>query len=227
MKSALKLVGYIIAFLLMAAGLVAVVLYIMGFDGDKLEIITSMPPIVTADPEEMHATPTPTAQPTPSPFIEVTPSPTPTPTPTPEPTPSPTPTPDPAGQPLGSDTLTSDTGVYLNMDAIWSAVTASAENTAEVTVLVNLRSFSLNTPARKGALTIKLNDQEIVMDVDQLVIDTDVETTTALGSHTFTVAAPKGQNTILDLQVSWHFDGTYSGKKIDFVETKGFVTLIR
>ena len=81
MKSALKLVGYIVAFLLMAAGLVAIVLYIMGFDGDELEIITTMPPVITADPEELHATPTPTAQPTPTPFIEATPTPEPTPTP--------------------------------------------------------------------------------------------------------------------------------------------------
>lgn len=226
MKSALKLVGYIIAFLLMAAGLVAIVLYIMGLGSDDFEIITTMPPVITADPDEMHATPTPTLEPTPSPFIEETPSPTPSATPTPAPTPSPSPTPDPAGIPLGNDTLTSDTGVYLNIDAIWTAVTAT-EDTAEVTVLVNLRSFSLNTPQRKGALTIKLNEQEVVMDVDQLIIDTDVETTTELGNHTFTVPAPKGQNTILDLQVLWHFDGTYSGKKIDFVESKGFVTLIR
>ena len=133
--------------------------------------------------------------------------------------------PNPAGKHLGSDTLTSETGVYLNIDAIWTAVTAS-ENTAEVTVLVNLRSFSIHTPARKGALTIKLNDQQVVMDVDQLMIDTDVEKTTEMGSHTFTVPITPGQNSILDLQVSWHFDGTYSSKKIDFVETKGFVTLI-
>lgn len=226
MKSALKLVGYIIAFLLMAAGLVAIVLYIMGLGSNDFDIITTMPPVITADPDELHATPTPSPQPTPTPFIEVTPSPTPSPTPTPEPTPSPTPTPNPAGKHLGSDTLTSDTGVYLNIDAIWNAVTASAD-TAEVTVLVNLRSFSLNTPARKGALVIKLNDQEVVLDVEQMVIDTDVEKTTQMGSHTFTVYAPPGQNTILDLQVSWNFNGTYSGRNIEFVEAKGFVTLIR
>ena len=72
MKSALKLVGYIIAFLLMAAGLVAIVLYIMGMGTDDFEIITTMPPTVTETPS-----PTPTAAPTPTPFIEVTPTPPP------------------------------------------------------------------------------------------------------------------------------------------------------
>ena len=52
MKSALKLVGYIIAFLLMAAGLVSIVLYIMGMSTDDFEIITTMAPVVTATPEE-------------------------------------------------------------------------------------------------------------------------------------------------------------------------------
>ena len=226
MKSALKLVGYIVAFLLMAAGLVAIVLYIMGLGADDFELITTMPPVVTADPDEMHATPTPTAEPTPTPFIEATPTPTAEPTPTPTPVPTPSPTPDPAGKPLGGDQFSSDTGVFLNLDAVWHATTADADN-AYVTVVVNLRSYSLNTPAHKGALQIKLEDQVVTMDVDKLLIDTDVEKTTELGNHTFTVPMAKEGNTVLDLEVTWAFNGTYSGQEMENVVAKGFVTLIR
>lgn len=221
MKSVLKLVGYIIAFLLMAAGLVATVLYIMGMGTDDFDIITTMPPTVTEAP-----TPTPTAAPTPTPFIEVTPTPTPEPTPTPAPTPTPTPTPEPAGQPLGGDQFSSDTGVYLNTDVVWHATTADAAN-AYVTVMVNLRSFSLNTPAHKQALEIKLGSQSVKLDVDQMMIDTSTEKTTEIGNYTFTVPAPKGQNTVLDLEVNWFFNGVYSGKQMEYVTAKGFVTLIR
>ena len=93
--------------------------------------------------------------------------------------------------------------------------------------MVNLRSFSINTPAHKQTLEIKLGDQSVKLDVDALVIDTDVEKTTELGNYTFTVPAPKGQNTVLDLEVRWFFNGVYSGKNIENVVSNGFVTLIR
>ena len=225
MKSALKLVGYIIAFLLMAAGLVSIVLYIMGLGSnlDDLEIITTMTPV-----EE--ATPTPYAEPTPTPFIAVTPTPTPTPEPTatPEPTPEPTPTvtPYPAGIPIGTGKISSDTGVWLNIDTEWYAETID-EHTAKVIVTVNLRSFRMNAPATKKTLEIKLHDQTYTADVGPLIIETETEVVTELAKHEFTIYAPVGQNTTIDLITRWQFDGVYSGKELDEIVSEGFVTLIR
>ena len=227
MKSALKLVGYIIAFLLMAAGLVSIVLYIMGLGTnlDDFDLITTMTPV-----EE--ATPTPYAEPTPSPFIEVTatPEPTPEPTPevTPEPTPEPTPevTPYPAGIPIGAGKVSSDTGVWMNIDVEWYAESID-ENTASVTVTVNLRSFRMNAPATKKTMTIMLHDQTYTADIGALVIDTETEVVTELAKNTFTIYAPVGQNTTVDLKANWKFDGVYSGKQLGEIVAEGFVTLIR
>lgn len=232
MKTALKMVGYIIGFLLMAAGLIAIVLYIMGMVGGEDTIITTMPPSVSSTPA-LDDSQSDDAQidvtPTPSPFIP-TPSPTPTatPTPTPSPTPAPTPTPvpDPAGTPLGSGKFSSDTGLWIDVDALWSAETVD-QNTAKVTITANLRSYSLYIGEGRNTLTIKLDDQVTTMDVDAMVIDTDQEVTTELGTYSFTVSAPNGETTTCDLEVSWYFGGTYSGESLETVIAKGPFTMVR
>lgn len=228
MKTALKMVGYIIGFLLMAAGLIAIVLYIMGLAGGEDSIITTMPPSqqATPTPEVTPFTPTPTPEITP--FIEATPTPTaePTPTPSPEPTPSPTPVPDPAGMPLGSGKCSSETGVWLDLDAVWEAETVDS-STAKVTVTANLRSFRLQTGGTRNGLEIMVGDQVTVMDVEALEIETEEETSTELGKYEFIVKAPKGQATILPLEVNWYFGGTYSGQQLDKVSAIGQITLNR
>ena len=229
MKSLLKLVGYIIAFLLMAAGLVSIVLYIMGLGTnlDELEIITTMSPVEDtppAPPDDPGTTPFIQVTPTPTPYIPPTATPTPTPVPTPAPTPAPTPY--PAGVPIGSGKFSSDTGVWMNIDAEWYAETID-ENTAKVIVTVNLRSFRMNAPAARKTLEMKLHDQTYTADVGALVIETDTEVVTQLAKHEFTIYAPVGQNTTVDLSARWHFDGVYSGQQLDEIVAEGFVTLIR
>ena len=237
MKTALKMVGYIVGFLLMAAGLIAIVLYIMGFDQKDNSIITTLPPIVDTTPDaggnttlenqQQNGTTSVTVG-TPTPFIEITPTPTAEPTPTPEPTPAPTPTPipEPAGTPLGSGTFSSETGAWIDVDALWSAETIDSEQ-IKVTVTANLRSYRIQTAASRNGLEIKLGDQYTAMDLEALVIETEQEVTTELGTYEFTCTAPAGQSTALDLEVIWHFGGVYSGKQMDTVSATGKISINR
>ena len=237
MKTALKMVGYIVGFLLMAAGLIAIVLYIMGFDQKDNALITTMAPVMDVTPDaggnttlenqQQNGTTSVTLG-TPTPYIEITPTPTAEPTATPEPTPAPTPTPVPvpAGTPLGNGTFSSDTGAWIDVDAVWAAETLDSQN-IKVTVTANLRSYRIQTGASRNALEIKLGDQYTAMDVDALVIETDQEVTTQLGTYTFTCPAPVGKATALDLEVIWHFGGVYSGKQLDSVTAEGMISIIR
>jgi hypothetical protein len=235
MKTALKMVGYIVGFLLMAAALIAIVLYIMGFDQKDNSLITTMPPVVSTTPapdgnttledEQQNGTTSVTVG-TPTPFIEPTPTASPTPTPEPTPAPTPTPVPDPAGTPLGSGTFSSETGAWIDIDALWSAETID-NNNIKVTVTANLRSYRIQTGGSRNGLEIKLGDQYTAMDVEAMTIETEQEVTTQLGTYSFTCAAPKGQATALDLEVLWHFGGVYSGKQMDTISAGGKISIIR
>lgn len=249
MKTILKIFGYIIGILLMAAGLVAVVALVFGFGTDMIStdtikdqiidqdttidtaIITTMTPVESATPapdgntilESTHQNGT-------SSVTVGTPTPTPTPTPevTPEPTPVPTPTPEPqaAGTPLGGGTLSSNTGKWIEIDAIWNAE-AIDTNTAKVTVTVNLRSYRIQIGEKRNALDITVGDDGTAMDVPALNIETDQEVTTELGTYDFTVEAPLGKITLVPLKANWHYGGTYSGTQLDVITAEGDITINR
>ena len=85
----------------------------------------------------------------------------------------------------------------------------------------------MNAPAARKTLEIKLYDQTYTADVGALVIDTETEVVTELAKHEFTVYAPVGQNTTIDLITRWQFNGVYSGQQLDEIVSEGFVTLIR
>lgn len=245
MKIILKIFGYIIAALLMAAGLIAIVMYIMGLgtgndpikdlvnkvtDGDTT-IMTTMAPVPSTTPAPDGNTILEETQQNGTSSVTVgTPTPTPTPTPevTPEPTPVPTPTPEPqpAGTPLGGGTLSSNTGKWIDIDAIWNAEAIDV-NTAKVTVVVNLRSYRLQIGEKRNALEISVGDDATAMDVAALNIETESEVTTELGTYEFTVDAPLGKITLVPVKANWHYGGIYSGTQLDVITAEGDITINR
>ena len=245
MKTILKIFGYIIGILLMAAGLIAVIALVFGFGTDMIStdtikdqiidqdtsIITSMNPVATTTPDPDGNTILENTHQNGTSSVTVgTPTPTPTPTPevTPEPTPVPTPTPEPqaAGTPLGGGTLSSNTGKWIEIDAIWNAEAIDV-NTAKVTVVVNLRSYRIQIGEKRNALEISVGDEVTAMDVAALNIDTDQEVTTELGTYEFTVDAPLGKITLVPVKANWHFGGTYSGTQLDVITAEGDITINR
>ena len=222
MKTVMKTLGYIVLFLLATAGLIAIVLQIMSFDLNSATELTTPTPdytIVSNNPNQddpANATPTPV------------PTPEPTPTPTPEPTPEPTPavTPQPAGMSLGEGSFSSDTGLWINTKASWSAEVVS-DTHAEVTVKIELYSYSLYLGAASRTLEIKLGEQSASADVPGIELETDSEVITELGTVTFTVELAQGESITLPLEAVWHFGGTYSGKSLPTVTCGGNITLTR
>ena len=243
MKAILKVFGYILAVLLMAAGLIAVVMFVMGIGTGNLTniidkvtegentILTTMAPVDDATPAPDGSTILEDTQQNGTSSITVgTPSPTPTPTPdvTPSPTPVPTPTPEPQpeGMPLGSGTIRSDTGKWIDVEAIWNAETIDNE-TVKVTVVANLCSYSLQIGEKRNGLEITVGDEGTVMDVDALAIDSKQEVTTELGTYDFTIEAPAGKITLVPVEVTWYFGGTYSGETLESVTAKGDISIDR
>ncbi len=248
MNNTVKFTVIIAGLLVAAALLMSLVLSLIGVSDakDTAAEPSLTPPVEDTVPttEEPNATPTitpyidytpivpsrqpvnPTAAPTIAPTPTPTAKPTTAPTPTPTVTPVPTPTPDPAGLALGSGSLRSDTGVPINVVAAWSAETV--DNTrAKITVSVSLQSYSLFATSSAKALTITVNGQNYTADVAALQIDSTEEVTTPIGTHSFTVDAPKGSSTTVPVEVTWRFGGSYSGVTLETVTASGEVTLVR
>lgn len=258
MKTILKILGYIVAALLMAAGLIAIVMYIMGLgsgndplknmldqvNGGDTSILTTMTPVESTTPAPdgntlledtqqngtssvTKGTPTPfVPTPSPTPEVEETPEPTPEATAEPTPTPAPTVNSDPAGTPLGGGTLSSSTGKWIEVDAVWNAEVIN-DAQVKVTVTANLRSYRLQIGEKHNALEISVGDEATAMDVAALNIETNQEVTTELGTYEFTADAPAGKITLIPLKATWHFGGTYSGAQLDAITAEGNITIER
>ena len=261
MKTVLKIFGYIIAVLLMAAGLIGIVAYIMGLgsgndplkdllnkvNGGDTAITTTMSPVESTTPApdgntvlentqqngtssvtKGTPTPVPTATPSPTPVAETEETPAPSPDVTPEPTPAPTPEAQaqPAGTSLGGGTLSSNTGKWIDVDAVWTAEVVN-DAQVKVTVTANLRSYGLYIGAKVNGLEMSVGDEGTAMDTDAIVIETEQEVTTKLGSYDFVVEAPAGKISLIPVKVNWHFGGTYSGKQIDVITAEGNITIER
>lgn len=246
MKSTLKALGTIVGFLLAAAALITVVLHIMGISnpnnglGDVIDDVEAV--ITTPAPDDNVVTPVPgnttsavipptaapTAAPTAKPTAQPTaaPTPTPAPTPAPTPTPQPTPTPIPAGLPLGSGSFSSDTGLWINTTSVWSAETLN-NSQAKVTVTVNLKHYSLQSASAAKTLHITVNGQSAAYNVAAIDSDSKEEVITELGSHTFTVNAPAGQTTPVNIRTEWIFGGSYSGQQLDSIVSTTDINIVR
>ena len=163
--------------------------------------VETQAPVVTQAP----ATPAPTPSPTPVP--------TPVPTPAPTPTPVPTPVPVPVGQQLGSGTFQSDTGVPMNVRAVWTANVLDA-NRVKVTVEVWLDSYSLHIIAVKNCVNVSVGDSYVSADAPAVDWDQNVKIETLLA-------------TTDPLQVEYQFGGEYHKVQLPVVECGGAIELVR
>ena len=170
---------------------------------------------VSATPEP---TPSPTPTPTPTPTATPTPEPTPTPapTPTPTPTPEPTPTPPPVPVNLGSGSFRSDTGTALNLLVNWSAESIDADS-AQLTVNIELESYSLFTSALPGSITLTVGGTAYSLGSPAVNYDGTAMIHTVLASQNLTVA----RGSSVDIAVDWYYRGSYGGTPLDVISAAG------
>ena len=176
--------------------------------------VETQAPVVTAPP----ATPAPTPVPTPVP--------TPAPTPAPTPMPVPTPVPVPVGQQIGSGVFESDTGVPMNVRAVWTANVLDA-NRVRITVQVYLDSYSLHIIAVKNCVNVSVGDSYVSADAPAVDWDQNVKIETLLATTEHTVNLADGQRASFPLQVEYQFGGEYHKVQLPVVECGGTIELAR
>ena len=176
--------------------------------------VETQAPVVTQAPAP--ATPAPTPAPTPVPTLA----------PTPAPTPVPTPVPVPVGQQLGSGTFQSDTGVPMNVRAVWTANVLDA-NRVKVTVQVWLDSYSLHIIAVKNCVNVSVGDSYVSADAPAVDWDQNVKIETLLATTEHVVNLADGQRGSFPLQVEYQFGGEYHKVQLPVVECGGTIELVR
>lgn len=150
-----------------------------------------------------------TQTPTNTPAAQPTPQPTPTPTPTPQPTPTPVQT------VSGNGSFSSNTGTGLNIKVDWKAYNA-ADGSIKLRIDVSASSYSFYTSALWNAIELKINGQSYYANSPDISYDGD-----SLKYHEmagFDVSASTGST---DIQVIWHYNGSYSGKELKDIEASG------
>ena len=227
----IKAVLFIVVFLLVMA--VAVNLLVdmqssreeIDVGSNAIAIVT--PPVGVETPAASEIpvyTPAPTYLPTPAP-TEITVV-TPVSTPEPTPTPVPTPTPIPVGQVIGGGTFASDTGVPMNIRAVWSASIEDADH-MKVTVQVWLDSYQINLIEVRNAVNVSVGDVYKTTGAPAVEWDQNVKIETLMGTTEHIIFLPQGTVDNLPLAVEYHFGGTYSGQELPVIKCGGYITLSR
>lgn len=234
-KGRIKAVLFLVVFLLVMA--VAVNL-LLDMDRERREVV-HLPvdtPAATEAPAQTPApveTPAPVQTPAPTPMPTPAPTPVPTPAPTPAPTPdpfldapSPTPEPVPVGQEIGTGTFTSETGVGMNVRAVWTANVLDA-NRVQVTVKVYLDSYSLQITEARSSLNVSVGDSYKTADTPTANYEDNTRHETLLATTEHTVNLSDGESRSFPVQVEYYFGGTYMKKDLPVIECGGSITLER
>ena len=169
----------------------------------------------TATPEPT-ATTAPTATPAPSATPVPTAAPTAVPTATPVPTVAPTETPVPTMAPTAvpnyakSGEIRSDSGTYLNLLVKWN-LTDGETPTLKLDVYVT--SYALVTGESSSSVVVNVGGNISYVPTKSLNLTNTSLEETYLGSSSVDVTS----GTDVPVNVTWHFNGTYSNRNIDTI----------
>ena len=196
--------------------------------GNTQAVISTVPPTQAPAPTAVPATPAP-ATPAPTPVPTPVATPAPLPVAAPDPTPAPTEEPAPANyqsEELGSGSFRSDTGLYIDIRADWSAHTVS-NNRVEIDVTVYLESYSVRLGPSDDAVNLNLGGDYVSLSTPAVQYDGNRLLVTPLASHTFRVDLPQDSSNSYHLEAVYNFGGTYGGVSIPAIECGGVISLSR
>lgn len=166
----------------------------------------------TATPE-----PTATTAPTATPAPSATPVPTAVPTATPVPTAAPTETPVPTVEPTAATgyeqtgEFRSDTGTYINIVVKWTVTGSGSPKTLKLDTYVE--SYALVTGDRISDVVFSVGGNVSYASSKAIRLENVGLTQTFLGSTSVDVTS----GTDVPVNVTWHFNGTYSNRNIDTI----------
>ncbi len=243
-KGKIKAILFLVLFLLVMA--IAVTL-LLDLERDRREVVhlpaetpgttqsaeeTPAPvqtpiPVLTPAPTPVP-TPAPTPIPTPDPFMDAPEAPVPTiqPLPTPTPEPTATPAPVPVGEEIGSGVFQSDTGVAMNLRAVWTANVLDADR-VQVTVEVYLDSYSLQITEARNSLNVSVGDSYQSADTPTVNWEQNVRLETLMAVTEHVIPLADGETQTFPVQVEYHFGGVYMKKDLPVIECGGPISLSR
>lgn len=233
-KGRIKAILFIVVFLLV----MAVCIHLLLELDQERDAVVYLPSEATQAPAQNTPmpmpvqTPAPVATPAPTPVVTPAPTPAPTPVPTVDPylaaTPEPLPTvvPVPAGEVIGSGTFSSETGVAMNVRAVWTARTLDSERVT-VTVQVFLDSYSLHIVAVNNCVNVSVGDSYVSANAPAVDWDQNVKLETLLATTEHTLSLADGQVKSFPLQVEYQFGGEYQKKELPVIECGGSIQLSR
>ena len=201
---------------LILAGAIAIIFMVEG-PAPKKDTPASEPTASATSTPMPTATPEPTATPSPEPTAEPTAAPTAAPetTPAPEATEAPAPTPQTA-----SGSFRSDTGNWLNVVVKWSLI-PDGEKT-KLRLEAYAESYSLETYKRVDDVAFTVNGTTKYDSSGPLNVDSTHELVeNKLGSAVFDVES----GTNVAVNVSWHFNGNYGKKDIEYVKAEQTISI--
>lgn len=195
----------ILVFLLVAVGIFVVFRISKNNASDTQNPGTT----ATATPEPTATTP-PTATPEPTGTPVPTAVPTAAPTATPVPTETPVPTVQPTAAPVQeqSGEFRSDTGTYINIVVKWTVTGSGGTKTLKLDTYVE--SYALVTGDRTSDVVFNVGGNVSYASSKAIRLDNVPLTQTFLGSTSVDVTS----GTDVPVNVTWHFNGTYSNQNI-------------
>ena len=195
----------ILVFLLVAVGIFVVFRISKNNASDTQNPGTT----ATATPEPTATTP-PTATPEPTGTPVSTAVPTAVPTATPVPTETPVPTVQPTAAPVQNQSgeFRSDTGTYINIVVKWTVTGSGGTKTLKLDTYVE--SYALVTGDRTSDVVFTVGGNVSYASSKAIRLDNVPLTQTFLGSTSVDVTS----GTDVPVNVTWHFNGTYSNQNI-------------
>lgn len=195
----------ILVFLLVAVGIFVVFRISKNNASDTQNPGTT----ATATPEPTATTP-PTATPEPTGTPVSTAVPTAVPTATPVPTETPVPTVQPTAAPVQNQSgeFRSDTGTYINIVVKWTVTGSGGTKTLKLDTYVE--SYALVTGDRTSDVVFNVGGNVSYASSKAIRLDNVPLTQTFLGSTSVDVTS----GTDVPVNVTWHFNGTYSNQNI-------------
>lgn len=195
----------ILVFLLVAVGIFVVFRISKNNASDTQNPGTT----ATATPEPTATTP-PAATPEPTGTPVPTAAPTAVPTATPVPTETPVPTVQPTAVPVQNQSgeFRSDTGTYINIVVKWTVTGSGGTKTLKLDTYVE--SYALVTGDRTSDVVFNVGGNVSYASSKAIRLDNVPLTQTFLGSTSVDVTS----GTDVPVNVTWHFNGTYSNQNI-------------
>ncbi|MCR5576472.1 MAG: hypothetical protein K6F56_05635, partial [Oscillospiraceae bacterium] len=135
-------------------------------------------------------------------------------------------TPIPVGEELGKGVFRSETGVGLNLRAVWTA-NVMDERHVKVTVQVFLDSYSLHITQAYNCVNVSVGDSFVSAGAPTADYEDNTLHETLLATTEHVINLADGESRSFPVQVEYHFGGVYQKLELPVLECGGPIEIER